>query len=152
MSGVSPSMTIKNLAGRRVGIVSSRWHAEICEALVEGSRRALKEANITDIELRYVAGSFEIPLMAKRMLDKGCDAVIALGLVLRGETPHFDYVCQGVTNGVMKVMLKTGKPIGFGVLMCDSLDQAIARSGVSGSKEDKGYDATLAALDLIESR
>jgi len=152
MSGVSPSMTIKNLAGRRVGIVSSRWHPEICEALVEGSRRALREANITDIELRYVAGSFEIPLMAKRMLDQGCDAVVALGLVLRGETPHFDYVCQGVTNGVMKVMLKTGKPIGFGVLMCDSLDQAIARSGVSGSKEDKGYDATLAALDLIESR
>ena len=152
MSGVSPSMTIKNLAGRRVGIVSSRWHPEICEALVEGSRRALREANITDIELRYVAGSFEIPLMAKRMLDQGCDAVVALGLVLRGETPHFDYVCQGVTNGVMKVMLKTGKPIGFGVLMCDSLDQAIARLGVSGSKEDKGYDATLAALDLIESR
>lgn len=151
MSGVSPSMTIKNLAGRRVGIVSSRWHPEICEALVEGSRRALKEANITDIELRYVAGSFEIPLMAKRMLDQGCDAVIALGLVLRGETPHFDYVCQGVTNGVMEVMLKTGKPIGFGVLMCDSLDQAIARSGVSGSKEDKGYDAAVAALDLIES-
>jgi len=151
MSGVSPSMTIKNLAGRRVGIVSSRWHPEICEALVEGSRRALKEANITDIELRYVAGSFEIPLMAKRVLDQGCDAVIALGLVLRGETPHFDYVCQGVTNGVMEVMLKTGKPIGFGVLMCDSLDQAIARSGVSGSKEDKGYDAAVAALDLIES-
>lgn len=151
MSGVSPSMTIKNLAGRRIGIVSSRWHPEICEALVEGSRRALKEANITDIELRYVAGSFEIPLMAKRVLDQGCDAVIALGLVLRGETPHFDYVCQGVTNGVMEVMLKTGKPIGFGVLMCDSLDQAIARSGVSGSKEDKGYDAAVAALDLIES-
>jgi len=152
MSGVSPSMTIKNLAGRRVGIVSSRWHSEICEALVEGSHRALREANITDIELRYVAGSFEIPLMAKRMLEQGCDAVIALGLVLRGETPHFDYVCQGVTNGVMKVMLTSGKPIGFGVLMCDSLDQAIARSGVSGSKEDKGYDATVAALDLIESK
>jgi len=152
MSGVSPSMTIKNLAGRRVGIVSSRWHPEICEALVEGSRRAMREANITDIELRYVAGSFEIPLMAKRLLDQGCDAVVALGLVLRGETPHFDYVCQGVTNGVMKVMLKSGKPIGFGVLMCDSLDQAIARSGVSGSKEDKGYDAAVAALDLIESK
>lgn len=152
MSGNAPSIGIKNHAGRRVGIVSSSWHPEICQALVAGANRALEEANITDIELRYVAGSFELPLAAKRMLDQGFDAVIALGLVLRGETPHFDYVCQGVTNGIMKVMLKSGKPIGFGVLMCDSLDQAIARSGLTGSKEDKGYDAAVAALDLIESK
>jgi 6,7-dimethyl-8-ribityllumazine synthase len=152
MSGIAPSITIGNLAGHRIGIVSSSWHPEICQALVSGAHRALEEANITEIELRYVAGSFEIPLAAKRMLDQGCDAVIAVGLVLKGETPHFDYVCQGVTNGVMKVMLKTGKPIGFGVLMCDSLEQAIARSGGPGSKEDKGYDAAVAALDLIESK
>ncbi len=152
MSGNAPSIGIKNHAGRRVGIVSSSWHPEICQALVAGANRALEEANITDIVLRYVAGSFELPLAAKRMLDQGFDAVIALGLVLRGETPHFDYVCQGVTTGIMKVMLKSGKPIGFGVLMCDSLDQAIARSGLTGSKEDKGYDAAVAALDLIESK
>jgi len=152
MSGVAPSMKVRNLAGRRVGIVSSSWHPEICQALVAGAHRALNEAKVTDIEIRYVAGSFEIPLVAKRMLEHECDAVIAVGLVLRGETPHFDYVCRGVTDGVMKVMLETGKPIGFGVLMCDSLDQAIARSGVSGSKEDKGYDAAVAALDLIESK
>ena len=152
MSGVAPSMKVKNLAGRRVGIVSSSWHPEICQALVAGAQRALNEAKVTDIAIRYVAGSFEIPLVAKRMLEHECDAVIAVGLVLRGETPHFDYVCRGVTDGVMKVMLETGKPIGFGVLMCDSLDQAIARSGVSGSKEDKGYDAAVAALDLIESK
>ena len=152
MSGVAPSLKVKNLAGRRVGIVSSSWHPEICQALVAGAHRALNEAKVTDIEIRYVAGSFEIPLVAKRMLEHEWDAVIAVGLVLRGETPHFDYVCRGVTDGVMKVMLETGKPIGFGVLMCDSLDQAIARSGVSGSKEDKGYDAAVAALDLIESK
>jgi 6,7-dimethyl-8-ribityllumazine synthase len=148
MSGVAPSLKVKNLAGRRVGIVSSSWHPEICQALVAGAHRALNEAKVTDIEIRYV----EIPLVAKRMLEHECDAVIAVGLVLRGETPHFDYVCRGVTDGVMKVMLETGKPIGFGVLMCDSLDQAIARSGVSGSKEDKGFDAAVAALDLIESK
>ncbi|MFZ9774943.1 MAG: 6,7-dimethyl-8-ribityllumazine synthase [Candidatus Nanopelagicaceae bacterium] len=152
MSGNAPSIGIKNHAGRRVGIVSSSWHPEICQALIAGANRALEESNITNIELRYVAGSFELPLAAKRMLDQGFDAVIALGLVLRGETPHFDYVCQGVTTGIMKVMLKSGKPIGFGVLMCDSLDQAIARSGLTGSKEDKGYDAAVAALDLIESK
>lgn len=152
MSGLAPSIKVKDLAGQRIGIVSSSWHPEICEALVNGAKRAISEAKISDVEIRYVAGSFEIPLAAKRMLDQGFDAVVALGLVLRGETPHFDYVCQGVTNGVMKVMLKSGKPIGFGVLMCDSLEQAIARSGIEGSKEDKGYDSAVAALDLIESK
>ena len=152
MSGLAPSIKVKDLARRRIGIVSSSWHPEICEALVNGAKRAISEAKISDVEIRYVAGSFEIPLAAKRMLDQGFDAVVALGLVLRGETPHFDYVCQGVTNGVMKVMLKSGKPIGFGVLMCDSLEQAIARSGIEGSKEDKGYDSAVAALDLIESK
>jgi 6,7-dimethyl-8-ribityllumazine synthase len=77
-------------------------------------------------------------------------AVVAVGLVLKGETPHFDYVCQGVTQGVMDVQLKFSKPIGYGVLMCNDLDQAIARSGRPGSKEDKGYDSAIAALKLLE--
>jgi 6,7-dimethyl-8-ribityllumazine synthase len=111
--------------------------------------RAIKEAGITETVVRKVAGSFEIPLAAQRMLDSGCDAVVTVGLVLRGETPHFDYVCQGVTSGVMDVMLSRGKPIGFGVLMCDNVEQAHARSGLPGSKEDKGYDAAVAALDLL---
>jgi 6,7-dimethyl-8-ribityllumazine synthase len=111
--------------------------------------RAIKEAGITETVVRKVAGSFEIPLAAQRMLDGGCDAVVTVGLVLRGETPHFDYVCQGVTSGVMDVMLSRGKPIGFGVLMCDNVEQAHARSGLPGSKEDKGYDAAVAALDLL---
>jgi 6,7-dimethyl-8-ribityllumazine synthase len=75
--------------------------------------------------------------------------VVAVGLVLKGETPHFDYVCQGVTQGVIDVSLKYGKPIGYGVLMCNDLEQAIARSGVAGSKEDKGYDSAVAALELL---
>jgi 6,7-dimethyl-8-ribityllumazine synthase len=149
MLGASPKIEIKGLSGKRIGIVSSQWHPEICDALIAGARRAIKEAGITEITLRKVAGSFEIPLAAQRALDDGCDAVITVGLVLRGETPHFDYVCQGVTSGVMDVMLSRGKPIGFGVLMCDNVEQAHARSGLPGSKEDKGYDAAIAALDLL---
>lgn len=149
MIGASPKITIKNLEGKRVGIVSSQWHPEICDALIAGAERAIEEAGITDVTVRKVAGSFEIPLASQQMLDAGFDAVITLGLVLRGETPHFDYVCQGVTSGVMDVMLSRGKPIGFGVLMCDNLEQAKARSGLPGSKEDKGYDAAVAALDLL---
>jgi len=149
MLGASPKIEVKDLAGKRIGIVSSQWHLEICEALVAGAKRAVIAAGINEVTVRTVAGSFEIPLAAQEMLDDGCDAVVTVGLVLRGETPHFDYVCQGVTSGVMDVMLSRGKPIGFGVLMCDNLEQAHARSGLPGSKEDKGYDAAIAALDML---
>jgi 6,7-dimethyl-8-ribityllumazine synthase len=82
-------------------------------------------------------------------LDKGADLVVVVGLVLKGETPHFDYICQGVTQGVMDVSLSRSKPVGFGVLMCDDLSQAQARAGAAGSKEDKGFDAAIAALTLL---
>ena len=133
----------------KVAIISSSWHLEICDDLVAGARRALEAAAVAKIELFYVPGSFELPLAAQKAFEEGFDAVVVVGLVLKGETPHFDYVCQGVTHGVMNVQLKFSKPIGFGVLMCDDLLQAIARSGVKGSKEDKGYDAAIAALALI---
>ena len=94
-------------------------------------------------------GSFELPLAAQFALESGFDAAIVLGVVLRGETPHFDYVCQGVTAGVMQVSLQLDKPIGFGVLTVDTVEQAIARSGVAGSKEDKGFDSAVAALELL---
>ena len=150
MIGASPKIEIQGLDSKKVAIVTSQWHPEICDALVAGAQRALSEAGITQSMVRKVAGSFEIPLASQMLLDEGFDAVVTVGLVLRGETPHFDYVCQGVTSGVMDVMLSRGKPIGFGVLMCDTLEQAIARSGVPGSKEDKGYDAAIAALDLLK--
>ena len=151
MSGASPKIEVGDLSTKRVAIVSAQWHPEICDALISGAKRALDEAGVREVEIRKVAGSFEIPLAAQRLLDAGSDAVVTVGLVLRGETPHFDYVCRGVTQGVMDVMLSRGKPIGFGVLMCDDLDQARARSGIAGSKEDKGYDAAKAALDLLSS-
>ncbi len=149
MIGASPKIEVKGLASKKVAIVTSQWHPEICDALVAGAERALKEAGVTQSTVRKVAGSFEIPLASQMLLDEGFDAVVTVGLVLRGETPHFDYVCEGVTSGVMDVMLSRGKPIGFGVLMCDDLEQARARSGLPGSKEDKGYDAAIAALDLL---
>ncbi len=149
MAGQSPVLATKKHPGKRVAIISASWHLDICNHLIEGARRALEQAEVSEIEITYVPGSFELPLAAQRGFESGFDAVITVGLVLKGETPHFDYVCQGVTQGIMDVQLKFSKPIGFGVLMCETLDQAIDRSGLAGSKEDKGFDAALAALSLI---
>jgi 6,7-dimethyl-8-ribityllumazine synthase len=149
MLGGAPEILIKKMPDQKFAIVSSSWHPEICEALIAGAKRALDEAGIQEVIIEKVAGSFEIPLASKFLFERGIDAVVAVGLVLRGETPHFEYVCQAVTDGVMQVSLASGKPIGFGVLMCDNLDQAIARSGLAGAKEDKGYDSAQAALNLL---
>ena len=130
-------------------VISSSWHPEICQSLIDGAVKGLKSGGIEKIKISYVAGSFELPLAAQLALDKGADLVVVVGLVLRGETPHFDYICQGVTQGVMDVSLSRSKPVGFGVLMCDDLSQAQARSGGAGSKEDKGFDAAIAALTLL---
>jgi 6,7-dimethyl-8-ribityllumazine synthase len=150
MAGYAPDISVPQLPKAKVAIISSSWHMDICGDLVKGATRALEAANVKKIKTIYVPGSFEIPLAAQKAFEKGYDAVVAVGLVLKGETPHFDYVCQGVTQGVMDVQLKFSKPIGYGVLMCNDLDQAIARSGRPGSKEDKGYDSAIAALKLIE--
>jgi 6,7-dimethyl-8-ribityllumazine synthase len=149
MAGHAPEIEIKKFPKAKVAIISSSWHPELCGDLIAGARRALEAADVKKIKVIYVPGSFEIPLAAQRAFAKGFDAVVAVGLVLKGETPHFDYVCQGVTQGVMDVQLKWSKPIGYGVLMCNDLDQAIARSGIAGSKEDKGYDAGIAALAFL---
>jgi 6,7-dimethyl-8-ribityllumazine synthase len=149
MAGHAPEIGIKPLPNAKVAIISSSWHLDICNDLIAGAQRALAEAQVKTVEVQYVPGSFEIPLAAQYAFEAGFDAVVAVGLVLKGETPHFDYVCQGVTQGVIDVSLKYSKPIGYGVLMCNDLDQAIARSGVSGSKEDKGYDSAIAALELL---
>jgi len=149
VAGVAPEIVLKDMSGFKVSIVSASWHKEICDALVAGAHRALKAAGVSIDPVIYVPGSFELPLAAQYALNAGADAAVALGVVVRGETPHFDYVCQGVTDGVMKVSLNLNKPIGFGVLTVDDVAQAIARSGVSGSKEDKGFDATVAALELL---
>ncbi len=149
MSGAAPQVTLEAKPNARIAIISASWHMDICAQLVAGARRACEAAGVKSITEIYVPGSFELPLAAQRAFEDGIDGVIVVGLVLRGETPHFDYVCQGVTQGIMDVQLKFSRPIGFGVLMCDTLEQAHARSGVSGSKEDKGFDAAVAALTFL---
>ena len=149
MTGHAPEIAVPKFAKAKVAIISSSWHLDICNDLIAGATRALEAAEVKKIKVIYVPGSFEIPLAAQKMFEKGYDAVVAVGLVLKGETPHFDYVCQGVTQGVMDVQLKWSKPVGYGVLMCDDLEQAIARSGRAGSKEDKGYDSAIAAVALM---
>jgi 6,7-dimethyl-8-ribityllumazine synthase len=149
MAGHAPRIGIAPLPQAKIAIISSSWHLDICNDLITGAKRALDQAQVGTVEVQFVPGSFEIPLAVQFAFDKGFDAVVAVGLVLKGETPHFDYVCQGVTQGVIDVSLKYGKPIGYGVLMCNDLDQAIARSGVAGSTEDKGYDSAVAALELL---
>ena len=149
MAGHAPTIGIKPLPGAKVAIISSSWHLDICNDLIAGAKRALTEAQVGTVEVQYVPGSFEIPLAAQYAFEAGFDAVVALGLVLKGETPHFDYVCQGVTQGVIDVSLKHSKPIGYGVLMCNDLNQAIDRCGRATSKEDKGYDSAVAALELL---
>ena len=149
MAGHAPTIGIKLLPGAKVAIISSSWHLDICNDLIAGAKRALTEAQVGTVEVQFVPGSFEIPLAAQYAFEAGFDAVVALGLVLKGETPHFDYVCQGVTQGVIDVSLKHSKPIGYGVLMCNDLDQAIDRCGRATSKEDKGYDSAVAALELL---
>ncbi len=150
MAGHAPDISVPQLPKAKVAIISSSWHMDICGDLVTGATRALTAANVKTIKTIYVPGSFEIPLAAQKAFEKGFDAVVAVGLVLKGETPHFDYVCQGVTQGVMDVQLKFSRPIGYGVLMCNDLEQAIDRCGRPGSKEDKGYDSAIAALKLLE--
>ena len=150
MAGHAPEIAVPKFPKAKIAIISSSWHLDICNDLIAGARRALEAAEVKKIKVIYVPGSFEIPLAAQKMFEKGYDAVVAVGLVLKGETPHFDYVCQGVTQGVVDVQLKWSKPVGYGVLMSDNLEQAIARSGRAGSKEDKGYDSAIAALKLLE--
>lgn len=152
MSGSAPKITPPKVSEAKVAIISARWHEQICDSLVAGAKRALEEAGVRKIEINYVAGSFELPLAAQFALKAGADLAVVLGVVLRGETPHFDYVCQGVTDGIMRVSLDLDKPIGFGVLTVDTVEQAIARSGIPGSKEDKGYDSAIAALDLLRAK
>ena len=146
MSGAAPKFEIKNAKGKKIAIISSSWHPELCQKLIDSAIRACEEHGAT-YEVIYVPGSFEIPFAARKALTKGFNGfagAVALGLVLRGQTAHFEYVCEGATYGIMKTQLETFKPIGFGILMCDTLEQAHDRAG--GKVEDKGYDAAIATL------
>ena len=130
----------------RVAVVASSWHTQVMDGLIAGAQRALDTYQVEAPELVRVPGSFELPVVAKALAERGYDAVVALGVVIRGGTPHFDYVCAAATDGLGRVGLDTGIPVGFGLLTCDTEEQALDRAGLDGSSEDKGYEATAAAL------
>ena len=150
MSGSgAPSIEIPRVEGARVAIVAAQWHPKVTDALVAGAIRALDDSGVTDYTVVRVPGSFELPVASLHAAKNGYDAVIALGVVIRGDTPHFEYVCQAATEGLMQVGVSTGIPIGFGVLTCDNDPQALDRAGLPDSREDKGYEATQAALSTL---
>ncbi|WP_300344841.1 6,7-dimethyl-8-ribityllumazine synthase [Nesterenkonia sp.] len=130
--------------GRKVAVIASRWHTTVMDGLIAGAERFLTPLGITPTLLR-APGSFELPLLAAEAAAEH-DAVIALGVVIRGGTPHFDYVCSAATDGLNRAALSTRTPIGFGLLTCDTEDQALDRAGLEGSGEDKGYEAAHAAV------
>jgi 6,7-dimethyl-8-ribityllumazine synthase len=149
MSGSgAPVLDIDGAAGLRVAVVASSWHQVVMDGLVAGAVRALDELGVA-YELVRVPGAFELPIVARAAVVAGFDAVVALGVVIRGGTPHFEYVCQAATDGLARVATDTGVPIGFGLLTCDDEEQAIARAGLPGSVEDKGREAAEAALATV---
>jgi len=133
-----------------IGIVVAKWDSFITDKLLEGALEVLKNKGYSDDQLIVVQcpGAYEIPLTAKKLIDK-TDGVIALGAVIRGDTPHFDYVCEAVNNGVLQLNMETGKPVSFGVLTTDNVAQASERAGESESSGNKGAEAALALLEML---
>jgi len=145
MSGAgSPELDVDG-SGLKVVVVAGSWHDEITNGLIAGATRAL-EASGAEFSLVRVPGSFELPVVSKAALEAGADAVVALGVIIRGGTPHFEYVSAAATDGLTRVALDTGKPVGFGVLTLDDEQQGLDRAGLPGSKEDKGREAAEAAI------
>jgi 6,7-dimethyl-8-ribityllumazine synthase len=145
MQVVAPSI---DATGLRVALVVSRFNHLISIRLIDGARQALVDhgASPSDLKLFWVAGAFEIPQAVRRLAESGAfDAIVTLGSVIRGGTPHFEYVCRGVTDGVREVMRSSSVPVGFGVLTTDTIDQALARAG--GSDGNKGAEVALAAVE-----
>lgn len=140
-----PDLPALDATGLKLAIVASTWHTAICDALLEGARRVSTAAGLVDPDVVRVLGAIEIPVVAQQ-LAKSHDAVVALGVVIRGQTPHFDYVCDAVTQGLTRVSLDEGTPVANGVLTTDDEQQALERAGLPGSFEDKGAQAAAAAL------
>jgi 6,7-dimethyl-8-ribityllumazine synthase len=140
-----PEVPPLDASGLRLALVASTWHSEICDALLAGARKVASESGIDDPTVVRVIGAIEIPVITQE-LARNHDAVVALGVVIRGQTPHFDYVCDAVTQGLTRVSLDSSTPVANGVLTTDTEEQALDRAGLPESAEDKGAQATLAAL------
>jgi 6,7-dimethyl-8-ribityllumazine synthase len=147
--GGAPTMDLIGADELRVGVVAARWHEEVMAGLVDGALRALEQARVDDPLVLRVPGSFELPVACARLARARYDALVALGVVIRGETPHFEYVCRAASEGLVRVSVDSGVPIGFGVLTCDDEAQALDRAGLPGSSEDKGFEAAQAALATV---
>ena len=145
MSGGAPKLNI-DASGLQVAVLVTSWHTEITDGLLAGAERALQAAGNSEYEVWRVPGAFELPLAAQYAIEAGADVVIALGVVVRGDTPHFDYVCNAATDGLTRVQLDSGVPIGFGLLTVDTEQQALDRAGLPSSREDKGAEAVEAAV------
>ncbi len=146
MSGTGAPTLHVQAEGLQVAIIASSWHEQVMDGLIAGAIRTCGSAGAVAAVYR-VPGSFELPIVAAACARSGqFDALVALGVVIRGGTPHFEYVCQAATQGLSAVALDHGVPIGFGLLTCDTEEQALDRAGLPGSTEDKGAEATTAAL------
>jgi 6,7-dimethyl-8-ribityllumazine synthase len=147
MSGAgAPAQEPVDCSDLRVGVVAASWHVPVMDGLLDGALRALKDYRVEEPVVVRVPGTFELPVVVAELAARGYDAVVALGVVIRGGTPHFDFVCNAATDGLTRVALDHAVPVGFGVLTCDTEEQALDRAGLEGSHEDKGYEATSAAL------
>ena len=147
MSGQGrPQLATVDAAGLTLAIAATRWHADITDSLVERATAAAKACGVDDVLVVRVAGAVELPVVAQTLAGQ-YDAVVCLGAVIRGGTPHFEYVCDAVTAGLTRVALDSRTPVGNGVLTCNTIEQARDRSGLPDSSEDKGWEAVVAALD-----
>lgn len=140
-----PEMPDIDASGVSLAIVASTWHGTICDALLEGALRVAEKSGISEPTVVRVLGAIEIPVVAQE-LARQFDAVVALGVVIRGGTPHFEYVCDAVTQGLTRVSLDASTPVANGVLTTNDEEQALDRAGLPGSAEDKGAQAAAAAL------
>jgi len=149
MSGAgAPTLTVDG-TGLKVVVVAASWHTVVMDGLLAGAQRALAAAHVEDVTVVRVPGTFELPVAAQVAAAGGADAVVALGVVIRGGTPHFEYVCSAATSGLTDVAVTTGVPVGFGVLTCDDEAQALDRAGLDGSHDDKGAEAAEAAVATV---
>jgi 6,7-dimethyl-8-ribityllumazine synthase len=130
----------------RIAVVAASWHETVMDGLLSGAQEAIARYQVGSSDVVRTPGSFELPVVAQALTREGYDAVVALGVVIRGGTPHFEYVCSAATDGLNRVALDSRVPIGFGLLTCDTEEQALDRAGLEGSSESKGYEATAAAL------
>jgi 6,7-dimethyl-8-ribityllumazine synthase len=142
----TPEMSTVDATGLKLGIVATRWHADLVEQMLDRAQAAAKACGVVEVTVARVSGSVELPVVAQALARKH-DAVVALGVVIRGETAHFEYVSQSVTDGLTRVALDESTPVAHGVLTVDTEAQARDRVGLPDSGEDKGWAAVVAALD-----